>query len=91
MEPRLYSEDETIITQGDEGTFMWVLVEGEAKVEFNGQDVATLKSNTAFGEAALKHKVERNASIIAITQCKILILHKEDYDHIILDHDKLRK
>jgi hypothetical protein len=41
------------------------LVYGEAKVDVNGQKVANLKGNTAFGEAALKHKAKRNASIIA--------------------------
>jgi len=64
---------------------MWVLVYGEAKVDISGQLVATLKGNTAFGEAALKHKTKRNASIVALTQCKILILDKEDYDRVISD------
>lgn len=82
---------EVIIQQGDEGQYMCILIEGKATVSFNGQTVATLNENTAFGEAALKHKVERNASITADKECKILLLYREDYERIILDHDKLRK
>lgn len=74
-----------MIKQGDEGTFMCVLVYGEANVVINGEDCAVIKGNTAFGEAALKHKATRNASIIAKTECKVLILDKEDYDRVISD------
>ena len=89
--PKLYEADSIIIKQGDEGNFMCVLVDGQAQVLFNDQVVATLKYNTAFGEAALKHKVQRNATIKAVTECKVLILHKQDYDLILSDFDKLRK
>lgn len=85
------SLDEFIIEQGDEGQFMWVLIYGEAKVDVNGQKVAGLKGNTAFGEAALKHKAKRNASIIAESQWKVLILEKDDYDRVIADTDKKQK
>ena len=70
---------------------MWVLVYGQAGVDINGQQVAILKGNTAFGEAALKHKAKRNASIIAIEQWKVLILDKEDYDRVIDDSVQKQK
>lgn len=70
---------------------MWVLVYGEAEVVWNKQQVAILKGNTAFGEAALKHKATRNASIIALTECKILILDKDDYDRVISDSVQKQK
>ena len=97
--PKVYNEgnfkylhlDEEIIRQGDEGHFMCVLLKGSARVVINGNPVAVLKDNSAFGEAALKHKVQRNASIIAQEHWEVLILHKDEYDRVISDSDLIKK
>lgn len=91
VSPKLTVLDEEIIRQGDEGHFMWVLLRGSARVVINGNSVAVLKDNSAFGEAALKHKVKRNASIIAQEQWEVLILHKDEYDRVIYDSDLIKK
>ena len=70
---------------------MWVLLKGSAKVVINGNAVAVLKENSAFGEAALKHKVKRNASIIAKERWEVLVLHKDEYDRVISDSDLIKK
>merc|ERR1719272_1256444 len=58
-----------IITQGDEGDEFFVIKTGTAKVEVNGNMVATLKSGDYFGENALLRDDPRNASIVC--QAKI--------------------
>merc|ERR1719272_784928 len=58
-----------IITQGDEGDEFFVIKSGTAKVEVNGNMVATLKEGDYFGENALLRDDPRNASIIC--QAKI--------------------
>ena len=96
--PKVYNEgnfkylhlDDEIIRQGDEGHFMWVLLKGSARVVINGNPVAVLNDNSAFGEAALKHKVKRNASIIAQEHWEVLILHKDEYDRVISDSDLIK-
>ena len=44
-----------------------------------------------FGESALQNKAKRNASIVALEDCQVLQLMKDDYDEIIDDVAKVEK
>jgi len=67
--PVTFEPGAKIINQGDEGDEFFVIKTGTAKVEVNGNMVATLKSGDYFGENALLRDDPRNASIVC--QAKI--------------------
>jgi len=62
--PVTFEPGTKIITQGDQGDEFFVIKTGTAKVEVNGNMVATLKTGDYFGENALLRDDPRNASIV---------------------------
>jgi CRP/FNR family transcriptional regulator, cyclic AMP receptor protein len=63
---------EVIIQEGDVGTDMYLLVDGTARVERNGQVIGDVGRNSVIGEMALIDTNRRSASIIATTECELL-------------------
>jgi CRP-like cAMP-binding protein len=50
------------------------LEEGTAEVQRDGQKVGDLKTGDIFGEAGLLEKTERNASVVATSTCKLIVI-----------------
>merc|ERR1719272_361151 len=68
-----------IINQGDEGNEFFIIKTGTAKVEVNGNMVATLKAGDYFGENALLHDEARNASIVCQSKIEGLKLTRKAF------------
>lgn len=60
-----YTKGDLIIEQGDLGTSMYVIVNGEVDVIVNGKQVTTLGEKEVFGELAALNPEPRSATIIA--------------------------
>jgi small-conductance mechanosensitive channel len=77
---RLYLPGEAVIHQGDEGSEMFFILEGEAEVSIGEgpeSTVATLKPLQFFGEMSLLTGERRSATIVARTRLEVLVLNKE--------------
>jgi len=59
-----YSSGNTVIKQGDIGTSMYVLINGEVAVNIDGKVVATLGEKNIFGELAIFDPEPRSATIL---------------------------
>ena len=70
---------------------MYILMKGLAGVLVGNKIVAQIHDHKVFGESALEHSAKRNASIIALSECNVLLLMKFHYDLIISDYLKLAK
>jgi len=68
-----------IVNQGDEGHEFFIIKSGTAKVEVNGNMVATLKPGSYFGENALLHNDPRNASIVCQAKINALKISREQF------------
>eukprot|EP00930_Biecheleria_cincta_P097241 TRINITY_DN88965_c0_g1_i1.p1 TRINITY_DN88965_c0_g1~~TRINITY_DN88965_c0_g1_i1.p1 ORF type:complete len:785 (+),score=188.46 TRINITY_DN88965_c0_g1_i1:44-2398(+) len=68
-----------IIKQGDEGNEFFIIRDGDASVEVDGQKVATLKSADYFGENALLRDEPRSATIKAITKLTAFRITRDDF------------
>jgi CRP-like cAMP-binding protein len=56
-----------VVTEGAAGSEFFVILEGRARVERHGRQVALLGPGAFFGDLALLDRAPRNASVIAET------------------------
>jgi cAMP-dependent protein kinase regulator len=68
---------EALITEGERGESMFVLVEGAVEVVRNGGVVDTMSAGAVFGEIALLAEVPRVATIIASEDCLLVEVTRE--------------
>jgi CRP/FNR family transcriptional regulator, cyclic AMP receptor protein len=96
-EKRIHKED-FIMHEGDEGSTMYMLLEGEVEVskaltmKFGGEDIrkaekilSSLRAqdHVILGEMALIAKEKRSASILAKTDCLLLEIRRDDFMRLI--------
>ncbi len=76
---------QTVIKQGDEGDFFYVIVKGKCQVtretplNKDGIKLAELTMGDTFGEEALISEAKRNANVTMITDGTLMRLGKEDF------------
>lgn len=85
---RSYIKGEYIFHQADPGIGMYIIREGEVRIErklTSGESVslAKFKSGDFFGELALVDDEKRSASAIADTDSKVAVIFKPDLDEFI--------
>jgi CRP-like cAMP-binding protein len=88
MQEVVVNAGETIIKQGDEGDFYYIIKKGKCKVtkpsKTNSELVlANLNDGDAFGEEALLSEAKRNANIIMVTDGLLMRLSKEDFNELL--------
>lgn len=79
---------DTIIKQGDDGDYYYIIKSGRCKVtrtsKANTQlTLATLKEGDAFGEEALLSDAKRNANIVMETDGSLMRLSKDDFNSLL--------
>ena len=80
-----FKAGETVIRQGDEGDYFYVIVKGtcsvvrETPLNKQGIKLAELSMGDTFGEEALISDAKRNANVSMITDGTLMRLGKEDF------------
>lgn len=79
---------ETIIKQGDDGDYYYIIKSGKCKVTRSSKSnteitLATLSDGDAFGEEALLSEAKRNANITMTTDGTLMRLSKEDFNQLL--------
>jgi len=69
--------DEVIITEGEVGDELYIVVSGEVKVVKGGTELTRLGERTVFGELAALDPEPRSASVIATMSTQVLALSNE--------------
>jgi CRP-like cAMP-binding protein len=63
-----------VVREGDPGELFYVISEGSFAVDVGGEERATLGPGDFFGEIALLAAERRNASVIAKTPMKLVVI-----------------
>lgn len=76
-EERHFKPGEDMVVRGELGTRMFVLFEGQARVHRTEHTLAEIDAPTVFGEGAAIAPAPRDASVSAVTPCRVLVLERE--------------
>jgi CRP-like cAMP-binding protein len=70
--------------QGDHGTDAFVLVDGEAAVLFEGNQIAVVGPGEVVGELSIEHGGIRTATLRAITPMHVLVVDPREIESVLL-------
>jgi CRP/FNR family transcriptional regulator, cyclic AMP receptor protein len=77
--------------QGEVGFEMFILVEGAAAVTRDGEHVATVAAGDVVGELAVLSGHPRNATVVAETELRVLVLTQRGLNQLLDDIPGLAK
>jgi cGMP-dependent protein kinase len=80
---RHFAEGEELCHQGDAETHGFVVVEGEAAVLVDGQQVATVTAGDVVGELSMLGSGHRTATLRAITPVHTLVIEPDEIDSVL--------
>ena len=80
-----YPAGTTVVTEGDPGDSLCVIVEGKVDVCKGDRVVAELKAGDFFGELALIDGEPRTATVIASEDLTLLTLKSSEFDTLLSD------
>jgi CPA1 family monovalent cation:H+ antiporter len=89
LKARFVAPRETIVREGDQGDACYFIASGAAEVVFPGRRIP-LGSGDLFGEMALLTGMTRQADVVAMTYCRLLVLRKVDFDRFMEDNRDIR-
>jgi CRP/FNR family cyclic AMP-dependent transcriptional regulator len=69
--------------QGTRGQEFFVIIDGEATVTRDGEDLATVRSGEFFGEIALLQPVKRTATVTASTPLRLFVVSRQAFDSVV--------
>jgi CRP-like cAMP-binding protein len=78
-------KNSTIMTEGDTGDTMYVILAGTARVSRNGRKLATLGPGDAVGELALLSKGPRSATVAAQSEMEVAIISRRAFSKLLED------
>jgi CRP-like cAMP-binding protein len=79
-----------VVTEGAAGTEFFVIIDGRARVERHGRQVASLGPGGFFGDLGLLDRAPRNASVIADSELEVARIGQRAFDAL-LDHPGFSK
>jgi flavin reductase (DIM6/NTAB) family NADH-FMN oxidoreductase RutF len=74
---RIFEPGEFVVREGDPGDELFVIVEGDARVERKGSPLATFGPGEFFGEIAVIDGRPRSADVVAASPLRALVISRE--------------
>lgn len=86
---RVFRDGDVILTQGKPGSSVLTMVEGHARVVVDGVEVGEVHKDEIFGAIAAMTGTERNATVIATTECLVMELDAGQFQALLQTHPAL--
>ena len=78
-----FSPGTPIFQEGDPGTCMYVILDGEVIVSADGKELATLGKDEIFGEMSLIDKRPRSATVTTRTDCTLAAVDERQFLYLV--------
>jgi CRP/FNR family cyclic AMP-dependent transcriptional regulator len=89
FDEEMFAEGQPIIRQGLGGSNFYVILEGEAAVRVDGQDLATLGRGDFFGEVSALLGESPTADIVALRAMRCLVLSAAEVPQFLVAHPRV--
>ncbi|MFM8444844.1 MAG: Crp/Fnr family transcriptional regulator [Methylococcus sp.] len=76
---------EALMREGESGEDMYVLIEGQALIEYRGTCFAEIGPGDFAGELAVIDRAPRMASVIAKTDCRFVPITRKRFEFLIAE------
>lgn len=86
FEEQWFGEGQRILRQGFHGSGFYVILEGEASVNINGQERNRLSRGDFFGEISLLLGEEPSADVVALGRLRCLVLSGSELQEFLISH-----
>lgn len=89
LKPQLVPANSVVVRHGDRADAMYFIMSGSVEVEVAPRPVR-LRPGQFFGEIALLNDIERTATVIAIEECRLLVLDVLDFRRLMDDYPDIK-
>lgn len=89
FEEQWFSGDERILRQGITGSSFYVVLEGEAAVDIDGERRTVLAKGDHFGEISILLDEPPSADVTAIRPMRCLVLGTAELEPFLLEHPQV--
>jgi CRP-like cAMP-binding protein len=86
---RRFAEGERVLRRGFSGSGFYVILEGEAVVEFDGRDPRALRRGDFFGEVSTLLGTNPTADVVARTELQCLEIPGPSLQEFLLAHPRV--
>jgi PPM family protein phosphatase len=84
-----YQNGEIIISEGDKGEELFIVLSGHATVMRNGAELATLNAGDHFGEMALVRSQPRSATVRSLGNSELMVIRRTEFFEILRKEHQL--
>lgn len=84
-----FKNGETIISEGEEGDSLFILLEGEVRVKNGENELALLVPGDHFGEMALVRGEPRSADVISKGDSELMVIRRAEFFEILRQEHQL--
>jgi voltage-gated potassium channel len=90
LKPQAVPAGTVIVRKGDRADSMFFIMAGQVEVEILPHPVI-LEAGQHFGEIALIRRTQRTATVLAVTECRLLALGVADFQRLLDVHPDIRE
>jgi serine/threonine protein phosphatase PrpC/CRP-like cAMP-binding protein len=84
-----YKPGEIVISEGDKGEELYIVLSGQLKVSRNGAELATLPQGAHVGEMALVRSQPRSATVVADGVSELMVIRRQEFFEILRKEHQL--
>ena len=81
-----FPADHVIARQGEIGTGLFVIIDGEVRVVRDGEELARLRGGDFFGEMSVIDGLPRVAQVVSTEPTRCLALASWEFERLVLEH-----